>query len=353
MVSFGQGIVLRRYSSIGRPLVNWYTGTVLLVLLGILIGSLVFFFAGPGRPKIGVIDIPFTVINDDSSFVISAFLDYARYNDSIKAVVIRLNSPGGGAAASEQLYYQTRKLREKKPVVVVMTDIVASGGYMMSMGASYTYAKPSSLVGSVGVIMTFPGEFIPSPPREQVMPTGPFKLSGGGRRHFVSLTDQLKQSFAHIVISERGSKLKLSRNELLEAKIYSGVESANSGLVDALGGDGDAMEKAAQLAGVSNYGLVDVNTEVFRAFSQQVKRIVEPLLSDSDGAASSAMMGLIREAQGPDQSTGEAGDRPQVEILRRYLLSSGIGVEQEQALPGFPLTVNGPNFYYLYVGQSQ
>ena len=337
----------------GRGMANWYVATVFLALLGILIGGLVFFYAGPGKPRIGVIDIPFTVITDDSAFIISAFLDYARNDDSIKGVVIRLNSPGGGAAASEQLYYQTRKLREEKPVVIVMTDIVASGGYMMSMGASYTYARPSSFVGNVGVILTFPGPFIPDPPGERITPTGPFKLSGGGRRYFVGLTDQLKQSFAHIVVSERGGKLKISRNELTEGKIYSGIESANLGLVDAVGGDSDGIEKASQLAGVSNYGLVDVNTEVFRAFNQRFKRIIEPLLGDSEDAASAAMIDLLRDNRSPDQSTGETADSPQLETLRRYLLSSGIGEEQDRALPGFPLTVNSPNVYYLYVGPSE
>ena len=64
-------------------------------------------------------------------------------------------------------------------------------------------------------------------------------------------------------------------------------------------------------------------------------------------------MDLLRQAGGTDQSAGEPGDRPQVETLRRYLLSSGIGAEQERALPGFPLEVNGANIYYLYVGASE
>ena len=323
-----------------RAIANWYVGAVLLAALGVVIGGLVFSQVWPGKPKIGIIDIPFTIITDDSSFVISAFLDYARRDPSIKGVVIRLNSPGGGAAASEQLYYQTRKLREKKPVVIVMNDIVASGGYMMSMGATYTYAKPSSFVGNVGVILYFPGALIPNPPGEQIMPTGPNKLNGGGRRYFVGVTDQLKQAFAHIVISERGGKLRISRNELLQGKIYTGVESANTGLVDGVGGDSDAIEKAAQLAGVSNYGLVDVNTEVFRAFNQRFKRIIEPL--QSGGGEWPAASG-----QWP-----VAGDQS-LDTLRRYMLPSGLGGEQERALPGFPMKVNGPNVYYLYVGPSE
>ena len=337
-----------------RAIANWYVGTVLLVALGVVIGGLVFSQVWPGKPKIGIIDIPFTIITDDSSFVISAFLDYARRDPSIKGVVIRLNSPGGGAAASEQLYYQTRKLREKKPVVIVMNDIVASGGYMMSMGATYTYAKPSSFVGNVGVILYFPGALIPNPPGEQIMPTGPNKLNGGGRRYFVGVTDQLKQAFAHIVISERAGKLKISRNELLQGKIYTGVESANTGLVDGVGGDSDAIEKAAQLAGVSNYGLVDVNTEVFRAFNQRFKRIIEPL--QSGGGELPAVDGQWPVAGDQAAAFGHrspATGHQSLDTLRRYMLSSGLGEEQERALPGFPMKVNGPNVYYLYVGPSE
>ena len=95
---------------------------------------MVFVYAFPGKPKIGVIDVPFTVISDDSAYVIGEYLDYAGREDSIKAVVIRLTSPGGGAAASERLYLETRKLREEKPVVLVMNGLVASGGFMMAMG---------------------------------------------------------------------------------------------------------------------------------------------------------------------------------------------------------------------------
>ena len=79
---------------------SWYVSGPLLAVLGVVIGLWVFFYVVPGKPKIGVIDIPFTVINDDSAFVISTFLEYARRDDSIKGVFIRLNSPGGGAAAN-------------------------------------------------------------------------------------------------------------------------------------------------------------------------------------------------------------------------------------------------------------
>ena len=347
--------------AVWRVIASWYVSGPLLAVLGIVLGTLVFFYVFPGKPKIGVIDIPFTIINDNSSFVISAFMEYARRDDSIKAVFIRLNSPGGGAAASEHLYYETRKLREKKPVVIVMNDIVASGGYMMAMGANYTFAKPSSFVGNVGVILSFPGRFIARPPGEQVVPTGPFKLSGGDRRYFIGLTDQLKQAFAGIVLSERGDKLKISKEELLSAKIFPGVESVRVGLVDELGGDTAAIEKAASLAGVSNYGLVDINTEVFRNFNQKFKRIIEPLEGTGItplGAGPTDLMAWLKGGRGLSPNGGglEALDptsKPNLDTLRRYLLPSGLGESQAQVLPDFPLKVNGPNIYYLYVGPSQ
>ena len=229
-----------------RAVSRWYIAGPVLAGLGIVLGVMVFFYVFPGKPKIAVIDIPFTIINDNSAFVISEFLQYAGRDDSIKGVFIRLNSPGGGAAASEQLYFETRKLREKKPVVIIMNDIVASGGYMMSMGATYLYAKPSSFVGNVGVILSFPGPFISRPPGEQVVTTGPYKLNGGSRLDFISLTDQLKQSFGSIVISERGHKFKrgFTKEDLLQARIYSGMESVRNGMADEIGGDSDGIEES-------------------------------------------------------------------------------------------------------------
>ena len=104
-----------RFSFLWRIIGKWYVATLVLGALGIILGSMVFFFAWPGKPKIGIIEIPFTVINDRSAFEINALLDYVRDHDSIKGVVIELNTPGGGAAPSELLYLEIAKLREKNP----------------------------------------------------------------------------------------------------------------------------------------------------------------------------------------------------------------------------------------------
>ena len=351
---------MNKLAALGHFIGTWYVSTILLAAVGLILGSSVFFFAYPGKPKIGIIEIPFTVINGRSAFEIGEMLDYVRNDGSIKGVVISLSSPGGGAAPSEELFFEMLKLRERKPVVLVMEDLVASGGFMMAMGANYTLAKPSTFVGGVGVILSPLPPILPSQPSDRVGVTGPFKLDGGTRRHYITLTDQLKQAFASIVLTQRGDKLRITRNEVLEGNIYSGVEAMQVGLIDGLGGRTDAIEKAASLAGVANYGLVDVNTEVSRIFNEKLDRINGPLRFNSGlsgGLDTAALLSLIY-----GQGSGEPGD--QSTLLRNLKAANsdslltlpppgGIGEDPAEALPEFPLTITGPNAYYLYVGPSE
>ena len=337
---------------------TWYVSVLVLGSLGILLGSMVFFFAWPGKPKVGVIDIPFTVINSRSAFEIKALLDFARQDDSIKAVVIQLSSPGGGAAASEGLFFETARLRQEKPVVMVFDGIAASGGYMMALGANYLYAQPSSFVGSIGVILSPLPPLLPGQPDEQVAITGPFKAGGGNRQHFVSLLDGLKQGFVQIVSTQRGDRLRMPVEEVAQGHIYSGVEAVRLGLADAIGGKTDAIKKAASLANISGYDVVDVNTEVSRILNEKRRRIEEPLLRNgslppmSDGPSLDDGLHSQREQWGELGALGNLDGSPETDSLRTLPLPGGIGENPQSALPDFPLKINGPNVYYLYVGPS-
>ncbi len=351
---------MNKLAALGHFIGTWYVSTVLLAVAGLVLGSAVFFFAYPGKPKIGIIEIPFTVLNDRSAIEIGTMLDYVRNDGSIKGVVISLNSPGGGAAPSEELFFELLKLRETKPVVMVMDDLVASGGFMMAMGANYILAKPSTFVGGVGVILSPLPPILPSQPSDREAVTGPFKLDGGTRRHYITLTDQLQQAFASIVLTQRGDRLRMTRNEVLEGNIYSGMEAMQVGLIDGLGGRTDAIERSASLAGIANYDLVDVNTEVSRIFNQKLDRINAPLRFSSDpsgGLDAAAFLSLI-----DGQGTGGPGDRST--LLKDLIAASsdslltlpppgGIGADPKEALPDFPLAITGPKAYYLYVGPSE
>lgn len=310
-----------------RLLTRWYISSVLLAGIGVLIGYVVFFHIFPGTPEIGIIDIPGTVLTQETASIIGDYLDFARDEGSIKAVVIKMNSPGGGAPASEKLFLKTLELRGKKPVVVVVQDITASGAYLWSMGANYIYAKPSSLVGSVGAVSRLPG--IPEPDEEIVF-SGPAKLTGAPQRTFTTILEMVKESFLDIVVSQRGDKLQLTRQEISEARIYPGMQAVRLGLVDEIGSDTDAIKKAAGLAGISNYGLVDVNLEVLRIAVEDIRRVFGTSLTDD-----------------PSQAAN------QIESLREFLLTwPSIDAEESGSL-GFPSTLELPQFYYLYVPPPQ
>lgn len=340
-------------SAFWRALTSWYALALAVVGVAVAVGLLVFFFVFPGTPKIGVINIPYTVLNERSAYVIGEYLGYARRNDSIKAVVIRLTSPGGGAAASEHLYGEIAELRKRKPVVLMMNDLVASGGFMMAMGASHTYTTTSALVGNVGVI-SFVGPLIPSLPDEGLVTSGPYKSSGSSRRDWTGMVNQLADSFAGMVLAERGKEVRLSRAELMEARIYSGVDAVHLGLADEIGSDADAFNKAAELSGIANYGLVDVNVEVQRKFAEDLARVLEPLAQGQQSTLSQVL--ATRTDSGTDVSPLEGGvggiGGDQLQTLRELVASGVLSPNQEDPLPGMPVEIDRPNFYYLYLGHD-
>ena len=324
----------------------------MMVALGIAVGSLIFVCATPGQPQIGVIEIPNTAITDRTAYAISQYLDYARRDDSIKGVVISLSTPGGSAAASERLYNETRRLREEKPVVLVMGNLVASGGYMMAMGASYTYAQTSSLVGNVGVVFTT-GPVVPSLPMENVVFSSINKLDGGTRREWIGSVDLLKETFVQLVASERGDRLRISPDELGEGRLYPGMTAVRLGMADEIGSFSDAVDKAADLAGISNYGFVDVNLEVLREFAESLDFALPT--ESSEGSLSgtlSTFTGGLQDGEAQSSDSGSEGALITLGRLRDLMFDQGLGTGEEDPFPDLPLDLNRPEIYYLYVGHN-
>ena len=305
------------------------------MILGLVVGAVIFFFVAPGKPAIGVINIPYTVIDGNSAFVIGRHLDYVLEDDSIEAVVISLSSPGGGASASERLYFHTRRVREEKPVVIVMNGLAASGGYMMAMAGNYVYAQPSSLVGNVGVIGISGGTLPPILP-EIITTTGPHKLTGGSRQHWIDLIDVIKDRFAKMVMHERGDRIRITEAQLLEGKLYAGQDAVSLGLIDEIGVTGDAVEKAAELAGIGRYGIVDVNAKVFEKYGWRAQLVHVPLDA----------------VPGDDAASAFKSDGDGVAPEDRYgpPLMGALGQEQVDSLSNLPIEVGQPNIYYLYAG---
>ena len=318
---------MRILSAVWAFVGRWYVSAVLATAIGLAAGYVLFFNVFPGKPQIGVIDIPYTFIDEDSAYVIGQMLDYASRDDSIKAVVIKLVTPGGDAAPAEELYYKIAGLRKSKPVVVASGWLSASGGVMLSMGANYVYATPSSFVGSIGVSLSLPAE--QRTYEERRVSSGPAKLAGGSQLEFTRMLEQRKETFIRMVVSERGDRLKMTPAQLAEARLYMGLEAMHLGLVDDIGTDTDAIEKAASLAGVSGYGLVDINEMVLRQFVEKQRRVFGEPEATEDGQL----------------------PWPDIARLRRMDALSGQG-DRSGGPPQFPIEVDPPRLHYLYVAPS-
>lgn len=244
----------------------------LLVWLAVLAASFLLFMAGTGlsslllpTPKIGLIYID-TVISARGMPYFTIPLNYASENDDIAAVVLIVNSPGGSATVSEELFYRTLDLRSKKPIVVSTASINASGAYYISVAANYIFAKPAALIGSIGVVSGIPGEGGLS---EFETTTGPFKGSGSSQVDWIRGIESIKNSFVtnvydqriylleHMHEESRADRLP-DKNHIATGQVWFAPDAYELGIIDELGSDLDAIRKAAELAGVANYEIVDL-----------------------------------------------------------------------------------------------
>jgi protease-4 len=141
------------------------------------------------------------------------------------------------------------------PVVASVDLLAASGAYYMAAAADEIYAKPTSAVGSVGVISSLPGDvFI----EEELLTTGPYKAFGGTRDGYVRQMERAKFAFLEAVSIGRGERLKIDLNTLSRAEIFTGVEALEHGLIDGLLSQDEAVQRAAELAGLSQYDVVEL-----------------------------------------------------------------------------------------------
>lgn len=259
---------------------------VSLIVLGLILGYLAFIFL-VGIPRVAIFRVGYVELSGESATHLNRMLSTLKDDKSVRAVVIQLNSPGGSVNASADVFMNTVKLREKKPVVFFIKGMAASGGYMWLLGGNYVVANQASIIGNVGAIMNVPSG--PGRPEEGVLPTGPFKLSGNPTRTYVSLLEQIKDIFVQTVYLQRGDRLKLRPEELQEGRIYFGYEAARLGLVDEVGVEPDAIKKAASLAGLRFYSVVEANEDIkktgytfpyteFKAYGSEAPKVEFPYI---------------------------------------------------------------------------
>ena len=240
----------------------------------------------------------------------------ARFDESIKAVVLRINSPGGSTFASEMIRREVAGLREAgKPVVASMSSLAASGGYYIAMDADRIVANPATLTGSIGIFAMFP-TFQRTLEKVGVHSdgVGTTALSGefrGDRALGEVARDILQQSIEYEYrqfigrVAEARGKDVATIDGIAQGRVWAGAEAKELGLVDQLGGFQDAVELAAELANLGD----DYDTRYFDAeigfgemlglrIETALARVISPLLPQSVlPRIPAALSPLVSEAQ--------------------------------------------------------
>lgn len=206
------------------------------------------------KPKVGVIRVNYDIFSLSAAEFL-AQMEYARTHNDIKAVVLVINSPGGSASYSEEMYLDVLATREQMPVVATIDLLAASGAYFTAAAADEIYAKPTSFVGSIGVIASFPGPVFID---DEILTTGPYKLFGSTTDGTIRQVEMAKYAFLEAVRIGRGERLATSLDELSRAEIYSGVQAERMGLIDGLLSTDDAIKRAAALAGLKDYEVAEL-----------------------------------------------------------------------------------------------
>ena len=206
--------------------------------------------------RVGIIEIEGTMITGTP--VVDEIRRFAK-DDGIRAIVLRIESPGGVVAAAQEIYDELGKVRRRgKPIVASMGGIAASGGYYIACGADSIVANPGTLTGSIGVIMRLPNaeELLKKIGlRYEVIKTGKYKDTGSMSRPMTpeerallqEMLDDVHDQFVTVVSVERNID-KDAVMEFADGRVMSGRQALELGLVDRLGGFRDAVLLAAELA---------------------------------------------------------------------------------------------------------
>jgi len=218
----------------------------------------------PLGERVGVVELKGFI--SDARATVDALRDLAA-EDEIKAVVLRVESPGGVIAPSQEIHDQVLRTAKKKPVVVSMGALAASGGYYVSAPATRIVANPGTATGSIGVLIQLKevhALFDKLGLRSRVIKSGPFKDAGSPFREmseeekamFQGLIDDLFAQFVDAVAQGRGLAPEVVRS-LADGRVYSGRQAQELGLVDRLGGFWDAVALAAELGGIEGEPQLD------------------------------------------------------------------------------------------------
>jgi protease IV len=210
--------------------------------------------------KIGVVDLEGVIVDPDT---VVQQLKKFNDDDSIKAIILHVNSPGGGVAASEEIYREVKRIRDakKKPIVASIETVGASGAYYVSSAANKIYADNGSIVGSIGVIAEWVnyGDLLRwAKLKDVTMKAGEFKDTGSPTREMTpaeqaylqSLIDNMHTQFIQAVADGRKESFAQIK-AIANGKVWTGQEALGMKLIDQIGDFQDAVRDTAKSVGIS------------------------------------------------------------------------------------------------------
>lgn len=227
----------------------WKGFFIALILAGIALSGVILDAYRAASEQVALVEID-GIITDDLER--EALLGEIAERDNVRALILRVNSPGGTTAGSEALYASVRRVAAEKPVVAVMGEVAASGGYIAAISADHIVARGNSLTGSIGVIMEYPDitnlldewgvdveTFRSSDLKAEPAPYRP--ITPEARQLSEALVEESYRWFRDLVAERRG----LSGEELDRAAsgaVFTGRIALEAGLVDSIGGEREAVE---------------------------------------------------------------------------------------------------------------
>ena len=221
-------------------------------------------FGGPGQltfgDKIAVVEIKGVITQ--SSEIIEEIHQYLE-DGNVKAILLRVDSPGGGVGPSQEIYREIVKAKKRKKIVTSMGSVAASGGYYIAAASDLIVANPGTITGSIGVVMEFTNleELLKKIGIKGVVLKGgenkdigsPFReMTAEERRIMQEVIDNVHRQFIDAVAD--GRKGKMNRNDVMkvaDGRIFTGERAKELGLVDRMGNLQDAIDMAADLVGIT------------------------------------------------------------------------------------------------------
>jgi protease-4 len=233
--------------------------------------------------------LPITGLITDSESVIEQLKKYAK-DENVKAIVLRINSPGGGVGPSQEIHEEVRKLKGKKIVITSMGALAASGGYYIACASQKIFANPGTITGSIGVIMPFVNlEDLAKKIgiRGMEVKSGKFKDTGSSMRAMTpeekallqGVVDNTHRQFVAAVAD--GRKQPFAKvMQIADGRIMSGEQAKALGLVDTLGNLEDAIAEAGRMARIKGEPKIVTPAKKKLSFADLLKQEIKTLVDE-------------------------------------------------------------------------